>query len=433
MSASQKTLSSRLSNDPEAALALEIIAQLVAGGYVAFLAGGCVRDMLLEKTPKDYDVATNAHPNQIQQLFGKRRTLAIGAAFGVICVLGKKSTAGQQVEVATFRSDGPYSDGRRPDTVIYSTPEQDAWRRDFTINGLFYDPNTSRVIDYVGGAADIRKQQIRAIGDPVARFREDKLRLLRAIRFATTYQFRIEAETWEAIVAHAPDVTVCSGERIGAEMRRLLCSPHAADGVGLLYDCGLAKAIMPNVASGMANLATQHQLIARLNTQAKLAPHSPADFSARLALLALAADRDAILTLDHLSDAWRLSNDETEATAFALRDLKKLFIADQLPWSELQPCLVHRFRDTSLTVAKTCLLASGDNPAAIDRLDAALQLPPSQLDPPPLLRGADLIQLGLEPSPRFKSLLEKLRRAQLDGQLTTAAEAKQAILDNRFG
>ena len=181
--------------DPNAQreFAKDLVVQLRAAGYVAYWAGGCVRDALLGRVPKDYDVATSARPGEIRALFGQKRTLAIGEAFGVITVLGRRPAG--TIEVATFRQDAAYSDGRHPDAVLFSTPEQDAWRRDFTINGLFYDPVADCVLDFVGGQDDLREGLIRAIGQPRERFAEDKLRLLRAVRFAVRYGFQIETAT----------------------------------------------------------------------------------------------------------------------------------------------------------------------------------------------------------------------------------------------
>src|SRR5688572_25996293 len=176
-----------LTPERQRAFALEIVEKLRAAGFEALWAGGCVRDELLGLVPKDYDVATSATPEQIRNLFGRRRTLAVGAAFGVITVLGPRAAG--QIEVATFRTDAAYSDGRHPDAVTFTTAEHDAQRRDFTINGLFFDPVAQKIVDYVGGQDDIQRRIVRAIGDPRLRLREDRLRMLRAVRFAATFQF----------------------------------------------------------------------------------------------------------------------------------------------------------------------------------------------------------------------------------------------------
>ena len=221
------------------AFSVEVVEKLQSVGFEALWAGGCVRDQILGIQPQDYDVATNATPDQIRGLFGKNKTLAIGAAFGVITVLGPK-TAGQ-VEVATFRKDGGYSDGRRPDSVEFTDAKEDALRRDFTINGMFIDPTTDQLIDYVNGEDDLSKRIIRAIGTPEDRIQEDKLRMLRAVRFAATYEFEIEPATMLAIQNAATDISVVSGERIGTEMRRMLAHPNRATAISLLWKLAWSK------------------------------------------------------------------------------------------------------------------------------------------------------------------------------------------------
>src|SRR5687768_15104483 len=188
--------------------ALDVVRRLRAAGFEALFAGGCVRDQILGIPPKDYDVATSALPEQIQDVFGRRKTLAIGASFGVITVIGPKGAG--QIDVATFRRDAAYSDGRHPDSVSFTTAEQDALRRDFTINGLFFDPVNSEVIDYVGGQEDLRRGVVRAIGDPRQRIAEDKLRMLRAVRFAARFDFAIDAATLTAIQQQARELVIVS-------------------------------------------------------------------------------------------------------------------------------------------------------------------------------------------------------------------------------
>ena len=207
--------------DPEQQrrFALEVVRQLRTAGFEAYWAGGCVRDELLGRTPKDYDVATNATPPQIRALFGNTRTLPLGAAFGVITVLGPRSAG--MIEVATFRQDAEYSDGRHPDHVTFSSAREDAARRDFTINGMFFDPVDGQVIDFVGGQADLRDHLIRAIGSPRLRFGEDKLRMLRAVRFTAAFGFSLDAETAATIREMAHEIPVVSPERIAMEMRRV--------------------------------------------------------------------------------------------------------------------------------------------------------------------------------------------------------------------
>ncbi|MEO7100011.1 MAG: CCA tRNA nucleotidyltransferase, partial [Luteolibacter sp.] len=215
--------------------------RLIDAGHVAYFAGGCVRDKLLGLVPKDYDVATSAKPEEVLRLFPKSNE--VGAHFGVVIA----KHGGEHVEIATFRTDGSYRDGRRPETVEFSTPEHDAQRRDFTMNGLFEDPLTGEVIDFVGGRADLEARLVRAIGDPMARFKEDSLRLLRAVRFSTTLGFEIEPQTWAAIQECAESLGRISPERIRDEFSKILLSPNRRKGLEMLVDSGLIKQFMPEV------------------------------------------------------------------------------------------------------------------------------------------------------------------------------------------
>src|SRR2546426_12726198 len=222
-------------------VAREIAAGLRESGHIAYFAGGCVRDMVRGLIPKDYDIVTDARPEAVQGIF--QRTVAVGAHFGVIIVLED----GFQFEVATFRSDDAYIDGRHPSAVHFSSPEEDAQRRDFTINGMFYDPVAEKVIDFVGGRADIDARLVRAIGDPAQRFAEDRLRMLRAVRFATVLDYKIDDQTWEALVANAPSINQISAERIREELARIFLSPNRMRGWDLLDSSGLMRAILPEL------------------------------------------------------------------------------------------------------------------------------------------------------------------------------------------
>jgi poly(A) polymerase len=221
--------------------ARKIAARLREEGYMAYFAGGCVRDMMRGLTPKDYDIASDARPEVVQRLFP--RTYAVGAHFGVIIVMENDF----QFEVATFRSDDAYIDGRRPSAVHFSSPKEDAARRDFTINGMFYDPVAEEVIDFVGGRADIAAKLVRAIGDPTKRFAEDRLRMLRAVRFATVLGYEIDKTTWEALVANAASINEISAERIRDELVRIFLSPNRVRGWDLLDSSGLTRAILPEL------------------------------------------------------------------------------------------------------------------------------------------------------------------------------------------
>src|SRR5438105_1359668 len=221
--------------------ARDVAARLRESGHLAYLAGGCVRDIVRGETPKDFDIATDADPEAVQKLFP--HTYAVGAHFGVILVVEN----GFQFEVATFRSDDVYVDGRRPSAVHFSSPEEDAKRRDFTINGMFYDPGTEQVIDFVGGRADLEAKLVRAIGEPAHRFAEDRLRMLRAVRFATVLEYEIDQQTWEALVANAAVINQISAERIREELVRIFLSPNRVRGWDLLDSSGLMRAILPEL------------------------------------------------------------------------------------------------------------------------------------------------------------------------------------------
>ncbi|HLN87565.1 MAG TPA: CCA tRNA nucleotidyltransferase, partial [Candidatus Limnocylindrales bacterium] len=225
------------------ASAIFIVQRLRQEGYQAYLAGGCVRDMLLGKTPQDYDITTNARPEQIQTIFAE--TISVGAQFGVILVLVDR----QPFEVASFRHDGPYLDGRHPSQVRYGSLEEDIQRRDFTINGMIYDPLDDRIIDLVDGRSDLARRIIRAIGNPIARFAEDRLRMIRAVRFAASLKFDIDPQTFAAIEQLAASVTQISWERIGDEVTRILTEGGARRGFELLDQCGLLTVLLPEVAA----------------------------------------------------------------------------------------------------------------------------------------------------------------------------------------
>ncbi len=403
--------------DPERQrrFAIDVVRKLRAAGFEALWAGGCVRDRLLGRVPNDYDVATNATPPQIRDLFGRRRTVDVGAAFGTMTVLGPKSAG--QVEATTFRQDAEYSDGRHPDEVTYSTAQLDASRRDFTINGLFYDPIEDRVIDYVGGQEDLRNHRIRAIGDPRARFEEDKLRLLRAVRFAATFGFALEADTLAAIREMAGGITVVSAERIAAEMRRALTVPGRAQAVRLLIDTGLARSILPEIVPEGAE--RERALGRSVEVLGRLA--EPGFPLAMAALLGGLVDSDAARQIGR---RWKLSNKEMERTAWLLENREMLLKARRMPWSRLQPVLICE------GVGDLLALSQAGEPAAVDDLEycrGKLRLPPEELDPPPLLTGDDLVARGWKPGPRFREVLGRVRNAQLDGEIQTPNDAWQLI------
>jgi poly(A) polymerase len=394
--------------------ALAVVKQLRDAGHEALWAGGCVRDQLLGRAPKDYDVATSALPDAVRDLFGHRRTLAIGAAFGVITVLGGRPL--EPIEVATFRTDGDYRDGRRPESVAFTTAEHDAQRRDFTINGLFFDPLAEEVVDYVGGVADIDARIVRAIGDPRRRFTEDKLRMLRAVRFAATYDFALDPGTLAAIRSMADEVTAVSGERIGAELRRVLAHGSRRRGVELLADADLLRPILPELAPhAAAGDAPWQAALARLDRL------GAADFP-----LALAAWLHGLVDPSGtrpLGRRLRLSNKEIDRAEWLLKHVDTVEHAASAPWPQLQRVLAHEGGADLIALAGATLPASH---AGVARSRAELARPLSEWNPPPLVTGDDLIAQGLKPGAQFAALLDFLRDEQLEGRLGTPVEAMAA-------
>ncbi len=399
--------------------ARRIVDALAASGFVAYLAGGCVRDALMGKQPKDYDVATDATPEAIRKVFGKSKTVAFGASFGVIGVLppSKKSLLANSapVEVATFRSDGTYSDGRRPDRVHFGSAAADALRRDFTINGLFYDPIRENIIDYIGGQHDLSEGILRTIGDPFQRFAEDKLRMLRAVRFVTTSDFQLESATADAIREKAHEITVVSGERIGVEMRRTMSSRNCLKGLNFLRSLHLHHAVMPELE------AVDVTLLENL-LQEKTDRHFPvvlADF-----LLACSGGE---LELKAITSRWKLSNEEVRMTASAVSSAPLISISHTLAWSQVQPIVIDRDIETILAVARDWTAAHNLDPCGIERIEESLGLSSETLNPPPLLTGNDLAKLGIRPGPAYAKILAWLRNAQLDGEITTIEGAVEAV------
>lgn len=401
--------------DPEEArlFAVEVVRTLREAGHEAYWAGGCVRDRLLGRVPKDYDVATGAQPQQVRKIFGHRRTLALGASFGVITVLGSKGSG--QIEVATFREDATYSDGRHPDSVRYSTAEADASRRDFTVNGLFYDPLEERVIDFVGGQEDLRLRRIRAIGDPLERFTEDKLRMLRALRFTTTYDFDLDAETLSAVRQMADQIRVVSPERISAEMRQVLTDPRRAAGVRLLLDSGLGEVILPEMRSedpGGERTERTLTVLERLDC-----PGFPLAFA-----VVLWPNVRAVQARE-IGERWRLANKEIDRVAWLLDHHDALEGAPHRAWSAVQRVIVAEGAADLLEWMRAERATDGTDDSDVRWCVDQLARPRNEIDPVPLISGADLIEHGVPRGPIYRELLERVRNAQLDGEIGSRVEA----------
>jgi len=394
--------------------ALDVVTRLRAAGFEAYWAGGCVRDEILGRPPKDYDVATNATPAEVRRLFGMGRTLAIGAAFGVIAVLGPRGAG--QVEVTTFRRDARYSDGRHPDAVVFSSAKEDASRRDFTINGLFFDPVENRVIDYVGGQDDLRRGLIRAIRQAEERFAEDKMRMLRAVRFAATFQYPLEPATLAAIRRMATEIRVVSPERIATEMRRMLVDVHRGQAVRLLVDTGLTAVVLPEIEPG-ESLQRRLAVIERL---------AEPEFPLALAGLLVEAGAAAV---EAVGRRWRLSNRETERAVWLVAHRDALRGAPQRPWSRVHRVLAHEGAPDLVALREATLRADGEPLDEVDWCRQMLARPRAELAPPPLLPGDDLRLHGVRMGPIYRELLDALRDAQLDGRISSRAEALALVDD----
>lgn len=388
--------------------AIQIVERLREQGFCALLAGGCVRDMLLGRQPNDYDVATDARPEDVVALFG--HTLKVGAKFGVVIVLARRA----QVEVATFRSETGYQDGRHPDRVAFTDAASDAARRDFTINGMFYDPFEEKVIDYVGGQADLQRRIVRTIGDPDERFGEDYLRMLRAIRFSTQLDFAIEPETFAAIGRNAHHIRKISGERIAVELEAMLVHPNRATGASMLLASGLAGQIF----SGLP--AEQRQQAPAVLEQLR----KRVDFALALAAFFSGCPTEAALQMCRIL---KLSRNQTRHLRFLLTHRGRLLDYD-MALSSLKKLLAQPYYRDLYGLERATQKAAGNAPAlsALAKLRRrAASLRRVDVSPKPLLNGHDLIRLGARPGPQVGQLAEELYIAQLENYLHTKRQAEQ--------
>lgn len=421
--------------------AAEVAGKLRGAGFKAYFAGGCVRDALLGVEPHDYDIATDAVPDQVQALFPKSQ--AVGAHFGVVVVRAGK----EHVEVATFRTDGSYRDGRRPEVVTFSSPQEDAQRRDFTVNGLFYDPVTDEVIDYVGGRADLAAKVLRAIGDPAARFREDHLRLMRAVRFTTTLGWELEPATWAAVQAEAPTLAKISIERIRDEFMKIMLHPNRVRGLDLLDASGLLTHILPEMEAlkGCDQPPQFHpEGDVWVHTRLMLSL-LPEVVSAPLVLSVLLHDiaKPATRTIDEtgrirfnghddlgaqmtgdILRRMKFSNDIIDATVEAvLLHMKFMHVQDMRP-AKLKRWMAHPTFDDQMALHRVdCLGCHGmlDNYEFL--LAKQLEFANEPVIPAPLLTGHDLLKLGYPSGREIGRLLTLVQDQQLDGTLTSRKEA----------
>lgn len=433
MSVSQKTV------------ATSIVARLQEAGHVAYFAGGCVRDAWRGIEPHDFDVATSARPEEVQQLFP--HNVAVGAHFGVVIVL----EGGFSFEVATFRSDDAYVDGRRPVSVRFTSPREDAERRDFTVNAMFFDPVADALIDFVSGREDLKRRILRAVGDPAKRFDEDKLRLLRAVRFATVLGFEIEEKTWSAIVRQAPQIHVVSAERIRDELLKLFRSPNRVRGLDLLDASGLLAEVLPEVAAmkGCEQPPQFHPegdvFVHTRIMLGLLAPKVPD--SVFLSVLFHDIGKPPTFSVDEtgrirfsghdalgaemtrkLMQQLRFSKDEIDRVVAAVANHMIFKDVTRMRVSKLKRFMARPDFDREIELHRVDCASSHGDLSNVDFLrQKAEEFANEPLIPPPLVTGHDLIALGLKPGPIFKEILDALETAQLEKQIFTRHEALELL------
>src|SRR5881397_891788 len=421
--------------------ARRVAAHLREHGHRAYFAGGCVRDMVRGLTPKDYDIATDARPESVQALFP--RTYAVGAHFGVIIVLED----GFQFELATFRSDDAYIDGRHPSAVHFSSPEADAKRRDFTINGMFYDPVAGEVIDLIGGQPDIAANLVRAIGDPAKRFAEDRLRMLRAVRFAAVLDYKIDNRTWDALVANAASINEISAERIREELVRIFLSANRVRGWDLLDESGLLRTILPELDAMKGCLQPE-----QFHPEGDVFQHTrlmlellPEEVSAPLVFAVLLHDvaKPVTATVDEtgrirfnehdrigaemtesIMERLRFSRAEIDAAVEMVRQHMVFKDVPRMRVAKLKRFMARPTFEEELELHRVDCASSHqmmDNYEFLLRKREEFANEP--IIPPPLVRGDDLIALGMKPSPKFGEILEAVETLQLEGVLKDREEA----------
>jgi putative nucleotidyltransferase with HDIG domain len=422
------------------AKALAIIARLRERGFNAYLAGGCVRDRVLGVEAKDYDIATDARPEVVQELFDN--TAGVGARFGVIIVV----VDGDAFEVATFRADAPYVDGRRPSAVRFGTIEEDARRRDFTIGGMYFDPTSGRIIDLVGGMRDLRAGVIRAIGNAAERFEEDHLRVLRAVRFATRLNFEIEPATSAAMRRAAPKVANIAAERVGEEVVTIMTGGRAARGLELMRECGLLDVVMPEVlpmigceqpsnfhpegdvyrhtwlALSMLEAGCAETLAFGVLLHDVAKPQCRAENGDKVTFYGH-TEQGAVMA-EEIMRRLRRSRFVQERVAYLVRNHLRLVMAPRMRRATLKRMLAEDGFGELLELSRLDALASSSNLGYYHFCAHALgAMGREEIRPPRLLDGDDLIAMGFAPGPHFKSILKDVEDQQLDGALASRDEA----------
>ena len=426
------------------ATAAAIVRRLRESGFSAFWVGGCVRDFLLGREPGDYDIVTSALPGEIEKLF--KHTIAVGRKFGVIVVVEGK----QQFQVATFRAEADYRDGRRPERVTFGDARADALRRDFTVNGLFYDPVEEKLHDWVGGEADLRARVLRTIGSPVERFAEDHLRLLRAVRFAAQLDFQIEGRTFTALQAHAPKIKGISAERIREELLKLFRPPHAARGLELLRESGLLEQVLPEIAATSAceQSPDYHPEGNVFNHLRLMLQQLPPDAVPSLPWAVLLHDvaKPVTAASDPQTGSIHFYGHEKIGAAMAEEILERLRFPRKQIDEVVQAVRCHmQFKDAfemrKSTLRRLLMRPTFPLELELHRLDClgshrrldvydflivqARELERQPEIRPPLLTGDDLLSLGLRPGPALGALLAEIREKQLQDELKTREEAER--------
>ncbi len=439
--------------------AASIVQILRQNAFQAYLVGGCVRDLLLQREPKDYDVATDATPEQVMSIFPD--TYAVGAQFGVVLVPvldapvgnvpAESTPASFAVEVATFRSDIGYSDGRHPDEVRFSRdPREDVARRDFTINGMLLDPVSGEVLDFVGGRKDLEAGIIRTIGEPERRFAEDKLRMLRAVRFAARFQYEIEPSTFAAIQQFAHEIKAVSRERVRDELTRMLTEGHARRAFLLLDESGLLKHVLPDISAmkGVAQPAEFHPEGDVFVHTLLLLENLPTPCPPTLAWGALlhdvgkpptfrvAPDRIrfdghvevGVKMAEEICRSLRFSNDDTEQILSLVDNHMRFGHATRMKESTLKKFLRLPAFDEHLALHRADCLASHRNLSTYEFVQQKrAEIPPEKIRPTPLVTGDDLIAAGHAPGPKFREILNAVEDAQLEGRLPSRDAALEFV------
>ncbi|MCX5853019.1 MAG: CCA tRNA nucleotidyltransferase [Deltaproteobacteria bacterium] len=431
--------------------AVQIVSTLSSAGHEAYLVGGCVRDLLRGVEPLDYDIVTSARPEDVCSLFP--HTAPVGANFGVILVIEE----GHHYEVATFRSEGGYEDGRRPNRVAFTTVDEDVFRRDFTINALFMDPKTKNIVDYVGGREDLKNRIIRSIGDPEKRFSEDYLRMLRAVRFAANLDFEIDSGTFGAIRNHASAIHRISAERIRDELTKILTHGGSRRGMEILAATGLLEQVLPEVSAlrGVKQPAEFHpegdvwehilQMLAMLPSGAGVENESCLAWGIVMhdigKALTYTEDTSGIHFHGHVREGERFAEDIMRRLRFSRAEAETILALIHchmmfMNVKEMRPNRLKRFLgmphfELHLELHRLDCLGSHGSLDNYDFCRARLiEIAEEELHPPRLLSGRDLIDMGLHPGPLFSKILRAVEDAQLDGAISTSDEARRMVMDH---